>query len=285
VLAPSSGPIPEPRLDSRTSDTPYYIPDASLAESFNADVEDLMREFAAVPTEWETEEVVEATNPREVQRLLVDARKALLESKRKGADRLAKGETKGESKKGGDGGEKDESREAQVIIARVLDEVEMESKEEEGRADGDIDADAKEAEDSTKESDLELPGVPDKDPLPDTDLGRQQKADLDFESDIAARLAALRTSGPFRPRVDALGLPSAPTSAPGKSGASGTSGFTSRESVLETWCKICQDDATVQCHGCDEMLYCARCWKEGHMGPDVGWEEKGHEWSRYKKMA
>jgi hypothetical protein len=274
------------RLDPHTSDTPYYIPDASLADSFNADVEDLMREFAAAPTEWKTEEVVDVTDPREVQRLLVDARKALLESKGKGMDRLVKGETKSKNEKEGDG-EKDESREAQVIIARVLDEVELERKEEESRADGDTgcDADAGGVEDSAEEGNLELPGVPDKDPLPEPppNQQQQQKVDLDFESNIAARLAALKgTGGPSRPRVDALGLPSAPTSAPGKSGASD---FSSREPVLETWCKICQDNAIVQCHGCGEMLYCARCWKEGHMGPDVGWEEKAHEWSRYNKMA
>jgi hypothetical protein len=52
---------------------------------------------------------------------------------------------------------------------------------------------------------------------------------------------------------------------------------------IETWCIICQDDATVECVGCDGDLYCAKCWKEGHIGPDVGWEERRHEWLKYKK--
>ncbi len=57
--------------------------------------------------------------------------------------------------------------------------------------------------------------------------------------------------------------------------------FTNEE--IDSWCIICSDDATVQCLGCDGDLYCANCWKEGHMGPDVGREERGHRWKKFMK--
>jgi len=53
----------------------------------------------------------------------------------------------------------------------------------------------------------------------------------------------------------------------------------------EDWCIICYDDATVQCLGCDGDLYCTKCWKEGHTGPDVGLEERRHKALAYNKST
>jgi hypothetical protein len=172
----------------------------------------------------------------------------------------------------------DESREAQDIVARLLDEVNLE-RQNEVKHDEDIsEASKKDPRDKCdSEAGLSLPSAPSALPVlvPDTEPSRKS---LDFESDIAARMAALKGLG----STNELGLPSAPTFKPAdKPTKEVAKRFTDEE--IDSWCIICQDDATVQCNGCDGDLYCANCWKEGHMGPDVGREERSHRWSKYRK--
>lgn len=166
----------------------------------------------------------------------------------------------------------DESRQAQDIVSKLLDEINLE-KQNESR-------EAEEISDSPKEEEGELflPSAPSKLPHPFNTQTESSKKSLDFEADIAARMAALRGLG----AANELGLPSAPTFKPVDKPVKGImKKYTDEE--IDSWCLICQDDATVKCLGCDGDLYCARCWKEGHMGPDVGWEERRHKWTNFKK--
>jgi len=112
-----------------------------------------------------------------------------------------------------------------------------------------------------------------------------------FDLGLPSTPTAIPPSPPAPSATDseaALGLPSAPTAAPGrKAKAAGKvvkkkgPAFTDEE--IESWCVICNDDATVRCLGCEGDLYCAQCWKEGHVGKDVGLEERGHRWAKYAR--
>jgi hypothetical protein len=168
----------------------------------------------------------------------------------------------------------DESREAQDIVAKLMNEVALEMSNEPPESQGSAEPLVKDDEDD--DGPLSLPSAPSKLPEPSTE--EPSKKSIDFESDIAARMTALRGLG----ATNELGLPSAPTFKPIDKPVKGVpKKFTSDE--IEAWCIICQDDATVKCIGCAGDLYCAKCWKEGHMGPDAGWEEKRHKWTKFKK--
>jgi hypothetical protein len=183
----------------------------------------------------------------------------------------------GTGRKSGTSNLEDESREVQDMVARLLDEVNLDrAKEAEARENNPDQPQEGEDEDGG----LSLPSAPSALPkLPALDTGEQPtKKSLDFESDIAARMAALKGLG----TTNSLGLPSAPTFKPADKPIKGVMKKYTDEEV-GSWCIICQDDATVKCLGCDGDLYCAGCWKEGHMGPDVGFEERRHKWTKYRK--
>ena len=77
-------------------------------------------------------------------------------------------------------------------------------------------------------------------------------------------------------------LPSAPTAAPSsREPTSKPPGFSDQD--IDSWCIICCANAAVKCFGCHGDLYCWGCWREGHVGEDVGLEEKSHVWERAVK--
>jgi len=132
------------------------------------------------------------------------------------------------------------------------------------------------------ESAFSLPTVPSQ--LVDPVLGPTQEDN--FENDISARMASLRGLGP----LDALGLPSAPTFRPEEHNPSSPSvkGLRSNKYTDEdqkTWCVVCLEDATIRCVGCDEDAYCGRCWKEMHVGPSAGYDERGHQWVKFTRTS
>ena len=256
------------------------------------------------------DEVPEKIDSVEFRSVLADARNVLARAPKSENEISKRGkvpkkgappaEASGSSSSDGEsdvGLENDESREADDIIAKLLDEIELEQADEpeaeENNKKKEISPPKEEASSKQEatppsaEDDLQLPVVPQSAPVPPTTTDAQDDDPIAkaFEAQILARMAALKNPKPSSGSagaVDSLGLPSAPTSSVGR-GSGTTSSVFRKEPDLETWCVICQDDATVICYGCEEKLYCARCWKEGHIGPDVGWEERSHEWEKWKK--
>ncbi|KAL2135510.1 hypothetical protein VTI74DRAFT_8241 [Chaetomium olivicolor] len=147
--------------------------------------------------------------------------------------------------------------------------------ESENSADGDSEPDRGD------EPVLSLPAVPSKlvDPIPDP------KDQDKFEQDISSRMASLRGLG----SLDALGMPSAPAFRPQDHAASDLLGkgllrsskYTDEDQ--KTWCVVCLEDAAIRCVGCDNDVYCARCWKEMHVGPSAGYDERGHQWVKFER--
>lgn len=126
------------------------------------------------------------------------------------------------------------------------------------------------------------PGIENADPKPPSSPRRRKS--IDFENDITTRMASLKGLGAGI-NVDDFGLPSAPTFrpadrlTPAATAAFGKVGYTDEDQ--KTWCIVCLDDATVRCVGCDDDVFCARCWKDMHMGPSAGYDERGHKWEKF----
>ncbi|KAF2203732.1 hypothetical protein GQ43DRAFT_454219 [Delitschia confertaspora ATCC 74209] len=115
----------------------------------------------------------------------------------------------------------------------------------------------------------------------------------EIEDTLTARLAALRSPTPISPNPQSRepSLPSVPSFAPANKPPKVTKAQPKSNSNLPTytdedidsWCVICNEDATVRCLGCDGDLYCTECWEEGHRGRNAGAEEKGHRALAYSK--
>ncbi len=178
-----------------------------------------------------------------------------------------------------EGKKKTEDDEADDVIARVMAELEISKKyDPPSPPSGDDTSDhGKGSGGGTAEDDLALPSAP-TDFIED-DLDRTQS----IEAAFTARLAALSA-----PQTDSLGLPSAPSFSPRKKPPVSSNITKAIDDEVDTWCIICQDDATLRCLGCDGDLYCQKCWTEGHRGESAGLEERMHKavlYAKKKKQA
>ena len=139
--------------------------------------------------------------------------------------------------------DQDEDAEAEASLERILDEAKLEKEEE-----------------AASSRTLPRPDTVSSFPSPPTD----SFASLKFPS---------TPDTPLR----SFDLPSTPSAPPSTRKARLTpTGFSDEE--IDSWCIICCANATVKCFGCDGDSYCWGCWREGHVGQDVGLEEKNHVW-------
>ncbi|KAI9898887.1 hypothetical protein N3K66_005348 [Trichothecium roseum] len=124
-----------------------------------------------------------------------------------------------------------------------------------------------------------LPAVPDSlSSIPSPDPAAASAAS-DIDS-LTTRLSALRASPAPN---SALDLPDVPTSKPANAPRRLETTTAYDDDDVDSWCTVCLEDATLRCTGCvDERTgcgepYCARCWREMHVGPSAGYEERGHK--------
>jgi hypothetical protein len=177
-----------------------------------------------------------------------------------------------------DGKKPTEDEEADDLIARVMAELEISRKYDPPSPPPDDNVEANQQ--NQTDGDLSLPSAPTK--LPEDDFERTKA----IEDGFTARLAALSVPSPSQ--TDSLGLPSAPSFSPQKKPPIGSNLQKRIDDEIDTWCIICQDDATLKCLGCDGDLYCQLCWTEGHRGESAGLEERSHKvllYERKKKQA
>ncbi|KAK7962716.1 zinc fyve domain containing protein [Apiospora aurea] len=190
------------------------------------------------------------------------------------------------------------AREADHVLAKAQDEVDWEKINTHNAESGPVQefkSKKKSAPDATTPGGLnpdpfDLPTVP-------TDLQDPPEVpeiphDDDFEAEIASRMAALKGLGgkdsslPSVPSasIDDLGLPGVPTFAPGDRPVKGVYkryGYTDEDQ--KSWCIVCLEDGAIRCIDCDDDIYCARCWKEMHVGLQAHYEDRGHRWEKYVK--
>lgn len=187
------------------------------------------------------------TDLKEANRLLAEAKNALppgVQWKETESNMAAKEEVEGLNRTTTSTQEEpDEEAEAEVSLQLILDEAELEKQQDPAAMA------TSPPRDATPHS---LPSVP-----------MDSLASLVFPS--TANI----------PVPPSLNLPSTPTTASSTQKSTPKSNEFSNEEI-DSWCIICYANATVKCLGCDGDLYCWGCWGEGHIGEDVGLEEKNH---------
>ncbi|KAI8965383.1 hypothetical protein F5Y11DRAFT_354972 [Daldinia sp. FL1419] len=288
--------------DANENEDPLFYTDDQTLEELLADLES--------DQQW-LEEVLAEDEHRRVTALLEelgDDAKVNKDSEKDPEATKSRDEGEGEDSSDDDSDGERMTREADDIIARTVDQVEYDKTNKPSpRPDSSAASPSRTGKPSTKgaeatnetthaqgydESPFSLPTVPSDFQDENQHQANHPKApqdDADFAASITSRMAALNvdtSSGPDLPSVPAdihpLGLPSAPTFAPADRPTPGLIkrfGFTDEDQ--KTWCVVCLEDGAIRCLDCDNDIYCARCWKEMHVGPSAGYDERGHRWEKF----
>lgn len=165
-------------------------------------------------------------------------------------------------------------QEADEYLERIMDEIRREKPDQDGE-EGDPPPEYRESESNQEPGSptLDIPPAPSTDPI--------SPPVRPSPHDLSARFSSLTLTLPSVPvTAPKSSTPSTPTPKPGASTLPAPT-----DEDIETWCIICNDDATLQCIGCDGDLYCTNCWMEGHRGEAAGWEERRHKALQYNKRT
>ena len=188
----------------------------------------------------------------------------------------------------------DMQREVDNVIARFRDEIEAEAAmskdepkepsepgEDEKSGTPGNDDDNNDDDDQQPPPDLALPTVPTDNDSANPATPGQTVSSLD---DITARLSALRAPSSESPSLD---LPSVPTNKPAKAPRRLETRTNYTDEDVDSWCTVCLEDATLLCKGCsdDGDPYCARCWREMHVGPAAAFDDRTHKAVQFSKKA
>ncbi|KAL1305671.1 hypothetical protein AAFC00_007264 [Neodothiora populina] len=270
------------------------------------DVERLLKEARDLLPEEEERE--------EVRQHVEDLRNAETETRKEmeGVGGRQQSEEEKEEKESQEGQEKveDNDDDADEYIQQVLEQLHVDEKykyQDDDPADPNAGAVFSVSSDTSgekkAESSFPLPTVPDAlSSLPPSSITTEPK-ETDNKSEsiddaLAARFASLGVSSPARGSGASnnddssegnLGLPSAPSFNPTAKPVTITKSLrpgkpslpTYTDEDIDSWCCICNEDATVRCLGCEGDLYCAECWREGH-GDGPG-QERGHRALAYTR--
>lgn len=160
-------------------------------------------------------------------------------------------------------------QEADEYLAQILEQIKHEPKSlAESEKLHDVEA-SRQEQSSTVAMHVDNHAFPD---APSKNLDPPSYADVTADDELASRLAN-------------LGLPSVPLTIKNTStiptAKPQQKGYTDEE--IDSWCVICNEDATLRCVGCDGDLYCTKCWLDGHKGPDAGYDERTHKAVQYNK--
>ncbi|KAI1378631.1 hypothetical protein F4677DRAFT_373567 [Hypoxylon crocopeplum] len=289
--SPTTG-VSAPQLTS-TEETNYDVD--PFLDTDNQTLEELLAELES-DQPWLDEVAAEEEEHRRVTALLEELGKASTdqdpdETNQDGSDDDSEGEKM--------------TREADDVLAHAVDEAEWETANEtpsqpdpipslpshdiKPSTEGDAANKSVEAQRSNEGDPFELPTVP-SDLQDQPDGPETSQEDADFAAFITSRMAALKVKTPPGPTlpsvpssdVDELGLPAVPTFAPADRPAPGLikrAGYTDEDQ--KTWCVVCLEDGAIKCLDCDGDIYCARCWKEVHVGPSAWFDERGHRWEKF----